>query len=415
MSVGDLAIGALTWLPAIGAAVSGLALAMTLVNLGCYRAPPAAGEAPDADGGADAGTDAGTDADAAPQLALCIPARNEERNIEAVVASALASRGVRVEVLVYDDQSTDATPRILERLCAADARVRRVPTRPLPEGWNGKQWGCQRMGEAARAPWLLFTDADVRFEPDCAARALAAAAQRRAALVSTVPQQETGTLLERLVVPLIHWMLFSWLPMPRMRATNDPATSAGCGQFLLVRRDAWAQVGGHAAFRDSMHDGIKLPRALRRAGHHTDLFDGTGLVRCRMYHGAAQTWRGFTKNAYEGLGSPAVLGVFTALEGLGILLPWIWLPIAVGVGGVPLVPKLLAAGAIAAQIVQRAVLAVRFHQPIEGVLLHPVSIGLLLAIQWRSWWLDRTGRRQWRGRTAGAPAEAAGVTPQESR
>ena len=383
----------LQWLPAFSAFVSAVALVMTVVNLGVYRRT-----ARRAAGGASMGTP-----DAGPVLTICIPARNEERNVEAVVRGALANADVPLEVLVYDDQSSDRTPAILAALRGEDARVRAVGTEPLPAGWNGKQWGCERMGQAARGQWLLFTDADVRFTPDCFARALAEAARLDAALLSTVPREETGTLLERLVVPMIHWMLFSWLPMPRMRTTNDPATSAGCGQFLLVRRDAWLAAGGHAAFRDSMHDGIKLPRNVRRAGFHTDLYDGSDTVSCRMYRSAGETWRGFTKNAYEGLGSPVVLVVFTVLEAFGILLPWIWLPVmlAQGTASMPLGPTVLASFAIGAQLVQRTLLARRFAQPWECVALHPVTVSLLLAIQWRSWWLHLTKRRAWRGRTAG--------------
>ena len=385
---------ALVWLPAFSAFVSFVALVMTRVNLGVYgrAAPRTAGRASVGASGA------------GPVLTICIPARNEERNVEAVVRGALANADVPLEVLVYDDQSTDRTPTILAALRGEDARVRAVTTEPLPAGWNGKQWGCERMGQAARGQWLLFTDADVRFTPDCFARALAEAARLDAALLSTIPREETGTFLERLVVPMIHWMLFSWLPMPRMRATNDPATSAGCGQFLLVRRDAWLAAGGHAAFRDSMHDGIKLPRNVRRAGFHTDLYDGSDTVSCRMYRSAGETWRGFTKNAYEGLGSPVVLVVFTVLEAFGILLPWIWLPamlLVQGTEAMPTVPTGLASLAIGVQIAQRRLLAKRFSQPWECWVLHPVTIVLLLAIQWRSWWLHLTKRRAWRGRTAG--------------
>ena len=385
---------ALVWLPAFSAFVSFVALVMTRVNLGVYgRAAPRT-----------AGSFSVGAPGAGPVLTVCIPARNEERNVEAVVRGTLANADVPLEVLVYDDQSTDRTPAILAALRGEDARVRAVGTEPLPAGWNGKQWGCERMGQAARGQWLLFTDADVRFTPDCFARALAEAARLDAALLSTVPREETGTLLERLVVPMIHWMLFSWLPMPRMRTTNDPATSAGCGQFLLVRRDAWLAAGGHAAFRDSMHDGIKLPRNVRRAGFHTDLYDGSDTVSCRMYRSAGETWRGFTKNAYEGLGSPVVLVVFTVLEAFGILLPWIWLPVMLLVQGtesMPTVPTGLASLAIGVQIAQRRMLAKRFSQPWECWVLHPVTIVLLLAIQWRSWWLHLTKRRAWRGRTAG--------------
>jgi hypothetical protein len=310
--------GILTWLPAFSALVSSIALVMTIINIRIYVRARAAGSG--ALAGAASNVRAATASDS-PLVSVCIPARNEERNIAAVVRGALANQGVSLEVLVHDDQSTDQTPVILAALCAEDARVRSVPVQPLPAGWNGKQWGCERMGQEARGEWLLFTDADVRITPDCLERAVAEAKRLNAALLSTVPQQETGTFLERMVVPLIHWMLFSWLPMPRMRTTNDPATSAGCGQFLLVQRTAWHAAGGHAAFRDSMHDGIKLPRNIRRAGFHTDLYDGSDSVSCRMYRSAAETWRGFTKNAYEGLGSPLVLVVFTMLEVLGILAP----------------------------------------------------------------------------------------------
>ena len=79
------------------------------------------------------------------------------------------------------------------------------------------------------------------------------------------------------------------------------SASAAVGQFILCRRDAWLDSGGHAGFRDSMHDGVKMPRAFRESGHATDLFDGTDLVSCRMYRGFRETWAGFAKNAYEGL------------------------------------------------------------------------------------------------------------------
>jgi hypothetical protein len=98
-----------------------------------------------------------------------------------------------------------------------------------------------------------------------------------------------------------------------------------------------------------------------------------------------------------------VLVVFTVLEAFGILLPWIWLPVmlAQGTASMPLGPTVLASFAIAAQLVQRTLLARRFSQPWECVALHPVTVALLLAIQWRSWWLHLTKRRAWRGRTAG--------------
>lgn len=366
---------------AIGAVVALQALVLGLVNMRRYRRASAG---------------AATDT----LVSVCIPARNEEPNVEACVRAALASEGVAVEVLCYDDQSTDRTPDILARLAAEDPRLRVPPTRPLPEGWNGKQHACERMGEAAGGEWLLFTDADVRLAPDALRRTLAFARQSQADLVSTVPFQRIGSLGEGLLVPLIHFVLLSYLPFGRMRSTPDPAASAGCGQYLFARREAYRTSGGHAAFRASMHDGVKMPRAFRSAGFRTDLFDGTDLVSCRMYRGFAQTWRGFAKNAYEGLGSLALLGFITVWHLVGHLIPWV-VVLQGDQRDETVTARLLAAAAIACALAYRSLLCLRFRQSWLNVLLHPMSILALTAVQWWSLWLHRTGRRGWKGRMAG--------------
>lgn len=372
-----------------GVVIAAGALVMTLINLG-YYCNPRKGRGP-----------AGA-ADDTALVSVCVPARNEEANIEACVRGVLANDWPYLEVLVYDDQSTDATPRIIERLVASDPRVRCVETRPLPDGWIGKQWACQRMGEAARGRWLLFTDADVRFEESCVRATIAAASSLDAAMISTFPRQITLTLAERLIVPMIHFILFSYLPMGQMRGGNSPSASAGCGQFLCIRRDAYEAVGGHAAWKDSMHDGIRMARAVRRAGMHSDLYDGTAHVACRMYAGLGSTWRGFAKNAYEGLGSVGLLVFLTVIHAIGHVLPWV---VVIGATahepwqGVPLV---LAGCAIALTLAQRLTLARHFRQSIVGALLHPLGIVLMTAIQWHSFVLAITGKRQWRGRGGAA-------------
>jgi len=358
--------------------------------------------------------DAGSAADGErPTVTVCVPARNEENNIEACVRSALASTGVDVEVLVHDDASTDATPAILAALCEEDARVRVVEREPLPPGWNGKQWGCQRMGLVAAGDWLLFTDADVRLAPSALRSAWLAARSGGSALVSTVPRQETGSWMEDAVIPLIHFVLLCYLPFGQMRSTLRPAASAGCGQFLFVDRRAWRAAGGHGTFRESMHDGIKLPRAVRRAGLRTDLFDGTPVVSCRMYHGAAAVWRGFAKNAFEGLGSFGLLLFVTVVHALGHVLPAAW--IAWGLVQTLIdrrawgTPEWLALAAVVASIMLRLAFMLRFRQSMRSVLLHPIGIAVLTIIQWHSAWLHITGRRSWKGRSSGgATLPAAG-------
>jgi len=232
----------------VAASVSAILLTMTLINLWVLGRP-------------------GVAVTGDPRLvSICIPARNEAPNIEACVKGLLASNHPNVEVLVYDDQSTDATSTILRSLCDIDPRVRTTPTLPLPEGWNGKQHACWRLAAAAKGDWLLFTDADVRFEPDAVGTALSEADRLQADLISGFPRQITRTFAESLIVPMIFFVLFSYLPFPRMRLSNDPAASAGCGQFLFVSRRGYDACGGHAGFKDSMHDGIRMPSCRAAVG-----------------------------------------------------------------------------------------------------------------------------------------------------
>jgi hypothetical protein len=328
---------------------------------------------------------------------VLIPARNEERSIAAAVESALASKGVELEVLVLDDHSNDATADRVKEIARRDPRVRLLAGAPLPPGWCGKQFACFQLAQAASHPRLAFLDADVRLAPDALARAAVFLESSDAALVSGVPRQETGTAIERLVIPLIHFILLGFLPLARMRRSVHPGYAAGCGQLFLTRRDAYDQIGGHAAIRASLHDGLTLPRAYRRAGLRTDLFDATDVASCRMYRGAGELWRGLAKNATEGLARPALIGPFTVLLLGGQVLPlamltWALLaldPWAIG----------LAAAATALMYYPRLASVGRFRQSLIGALLHPLGVLILLVVQWYALGRLLLGRPAgWKGR-----------------
>lgn len=376
----------LVWYLALCVLVSLFTFALTLRNLRAFGPPPAA------DGSDEA------------LVSVCIPCRNEAHNVEAVVESVLASHHGALEVLVYDDDSTDGTGEILARLVERYDRLNVVESQTLPPGWVGKQHACHRLSQVARGEWMLFIDADVRLEPDAIGRALAFARTSQASLVSTFPRQITGTLGEALVVPMMFFLLIGYLPFSRMRRTRSPSASAACGQFLMIERVAYEAFGGHAAIKDSMHDGVKLPRLCRKAGYGTDLFDGTQLCHVRMYAGFAQTWHGFAKNAFEGLGSLGLLIFLTTLHVMVHVVPWVALPLILITGGSALAAT-LAAGAIVLQVAQRLVLTRRFDHAPGLAMLHPISVWMLTLIQWHSYVLHRVSGRTWKGRTLSQPVE----------
>jgi glycosyltransferase involved in cell wall biosynthesis len=352
-----------------------------------------------------------------PRVSVLIPARNEERSIGACVESALASRGVELEVIVLDDHSDDRTADIVREMARKDPRVRLEPAPPLPDGWCGKQHACYTLSKLARFPVLTFLDADVRLAPDALARMAAFLDASGAELVSGFPGQETGTFPEKLVIPLINWLLLCYLPIGAMRRFRLPGFGVGCGQWFMTRREAYEAAGGHAAVKASLHDGITLPRAYRRAGFRTDICDATGLAVCRMYRSGRELWFGLAKNAREGLGAPGLIWVWTVLLFAGHVLPFLLLGVTVGMMARPDWFEADPLGQAAARATGQVLfwlalhasllsLAVRFEaawafrQSWLGAALHPLGALVLLAIQWyaacRSWIGKPVG---WKGRS----------------
>ncbi len=199
----------------------------------------------------------------------------------------------------------------------------------LPAGWCGKQHACWVLAHKASFDVLLFLDADVRLASDGLARMVAFLHQSGADLVSGIPFQETPTLIEKLVIPIIHFVLLGFLPLRRMRASRNPAYGAGCGQLFLAKRSSYEKAGGHSAIRTTLHDGVKLSRSFRAAGLVTDLCDATPVARCRMYKSADELWHGLAKNAIEGLGAPSMIVPSTLLLLGGQVSPLVLLALSI--------------------------------------------------------------------------------------
>ena len=326
-------------------------------------------------------------------VSILIPARNEERVIGAALTSLLESRGVAIEIVVLDDGSTDRTADIVREFAARDARVRLEFSPPLPRGWNGKQHACHLLAGLARYPVLCFLDADVRLAPQAVATMSAFLARSGSELVSGFPRQETETVLEWLLLPLIHFVLLSYLPLAVMRTSAAPGLAAGCGQFLMMRREAYRKTGGHAQIRATMHDGLLLPNLFRQHGFRTDIADLTHLATCRMYYSASQVWRGLAKNATEGMAAPARILPFTFLLFCGQILPVLLATeLAFAPDAYSQFAQVLILVALAASFLPRLYSVWKYRQPLFSALLHPLGVGLLLALQWYALLRKLTGQ-----------------------
>lgn len=339
-----------------------------------------------------------------PGVSILIPARNEESTLGGALDSVLRQQGIDFEVVVLDDHSTDRTAELVRVRQKRHANVRLETAPELPAGWCGKQHACHVLSGLARYRYWVYLDADVRLEVGALERMVRFLVERGVALASGVPRQETETFLERLLIPLIHTVLLGYLPMPFMRWFKSAAFAAGCGQLFVVDGEAYRKCGGHERLRNSLHDGIKLPRVFRLAGYRTDLFDATSVAVCRMYRSAGEVWRGLGKNAVEGLAHPARIVPMSLLLFGGQVLPflvlmwWPWLGDADRAG---------ALAAVVGVLLPRVVGCGRFEQTCSGALLHPVGVVLLLVIQWQALvrhWFGKPS--EWKGRVYSSACES---------
>ena len=333
-------------------------------------------------------------------VSVLVPARNEERVLDGFIRNILASRGVQLELVVLDDASTDSTAQCVSQWSDRDPRVRLVHGKKLPQGWCGKQHACYQLAESARFDTLLFLDADVTVQPDAIARSVAFLNRSKVDLGSGFPHQETPTVAGWLLLPLIHFVLLGYLPLSRSRLSNDPSLAAGCGQLFITTRSAYDKAGGHAVIKSSLHDGIMLPRAFRKAGLRTDIFDASDIASCRMYETNRDVLQGITKNATEGIGAPKTIVPFTILLGGGVVAPALLLTcIFSGISQSWITTAEILFG-LALSYFPRLITLNRFKQSAGSVFFHPLAVGIFLAVQWFALGRRLLGiKTSWKGRS----------------
>ena len=220
-------------------------------------------------------------------LTVVIPAFNEAHNIEACVASVLASEPPCRDwlVLVVDDDSTDATVENAIRAgskAVSHFRLIQAGPRPVNERWVGKNWACSKAVDQVSSDWILFIDADVRLKPDALQRALAQAFDEDADLLSLAPRLSCGCLAEWMVQPIMASLLALGFPIIE---ANDPASPVAfaAGPFMLFKASTYAQIGGHRALAGEVVEDLALARAINAGGHRLRYLLGLDAVDLRMY------------------------------------------------------------------------------------------------------------------------------------
>ncbi len=249
-------------------------------------------------------------------VSVIVPARNEEASLKDCLESLVSQNDVALEIIVVDDHSTDRTREIASSF--SDQHVRLIEAPPLPAGWTGKNNAATTGARPAHGEWLLFTDADTIHLPGSLARSIEEARRHHAALLSYSPEQIVKSFWEKAVMPVIFAELAATFRPAQVSDPNSPAAAAN-GQYILITREAYEAVGGHAAISGSLLEDVALARAVKRSGRKIFFRFGGNAVRTRMYRSFAQLREGWTKNLALLFPSPVRLAALRAIEFLLIV------------------------------------------------------------------------------------------------
>ena len=240
------------------------------------------------------------------QISILIPARNEEANLGELLSDIYAQDYCNYEVIILDDFSADNTGLIAMEFAKAHPSFRLIKGSELPEGWLGKSWACHQLAQEAKGKYFLFLDADVRIKGFLLSSALEKMKRSQLALLSLFPRQEMMSTGEWLVVPIMHYLLLSLLPLKLIELFKHPSLAAANGQFMLFKAEEYRLYQWHGKVKNEVTEDIEIMKEVKRSGYRGATLLENNFIRCRMYHSLKEGVHGFSKNLLPGFGGSIV-------------------------------------------------------------------------------------------------------------
>lgn len=338
-----------------------------------------------------------------PRVSILVPARNEEVTIEACLRSLLAQDYPDFEVLVLDDQSSDATPLILLHLAAEYPNLIVLNGAPATHKITGKNWACAQLADRATGDYLLFTDADTVHLPNMLAGVVSAILGEKADMLTGFPSQVVKSWGERLLVPFFTWASLNFIPLGLGYLVRSSVLSIAVGQLMLFKREAYQAIGGHAALGTNFLDDIVLTRRIKAAGLRWRVLSIADLVSCRMYRSSQRAYEGLTKSLFGAFGYRLLPYLFVVLW----LLIMTWVPIVVSALRVadmaPLADPQMLLVCLGLGLLTWLIPYLEIHVPIYLALLYPVTILANAWVMLRSMVFTLAGKLRWKDRALDKP------------
>lgn len=343
-------------------------------------------------------------------ISVCIPARNEEDTIGALLSSLADQTWANYTVHVLDDQSTDRTFEI------ADSYQKKYPDKfyvhsgvDKPDDWLGKPWACQQLSKKSDGELLLFLDADTEVRPEILEHTVYSMDKYDLDMLTVWPRQKLVTFWEKTIIPVFFYTLLSLLPsiyvyriprwMPkRLRQKMAPKFAAACGQCLAFRRDTYEKIGGHESVKDQVVEDVELAKVIKEHGYTLRMFNGIGSISCRMYNNEKEIFEGLRKNFL--LGFKNNIPAFVAagiLHLIVFVLPFITFIISFLLFD-PVI-FFLSVASISIILIERLILAIWYKINPFYAFTHPLAVlwfQVLAIVKIRDYYSGRT--TVWKGR-----------------
>ncbi len=317
--------------------------------------------------------------EAAPLISVLIPARDEEIDIKPCLESLQKQDYPNFEILVLDDHSSDGTAKVVEQIAATDDRIQLLHGKTLPEGWAGKPYACYQLAKKARGSWLLFTDADTIHAPQMLRSTLAIALKYDSSLLSGFPRQLTTSLPQKIAIPVMYFVIMSWVPLWWLQRSSQPRPSLAIGQFLLFPTEEYWRFGGHKAVKTRILEDVWLGIEVNRSGGRHIAVDLSPIVSCQTYQGVGAMWDGVSRWIYSvaSLSKLALLGLLVAGY-IFFLAPFYWLWRELFVAADPSDWRLILIFQVAVIVFMRWLVDKHFHESIVSTVLHPIGFSFLI-------------------------------------
>ncbi len=232
-----------------------------------------------------------------PSLAIIIPVRNEEEDLEQALQSVCNINYDNYRIIVVNDRSTDRTAEILEKFPKKYPKVTVTTITGLPHGWLGKNNALYQGYKSSTEEWLLFTDADIVYHPDAMNKAMGYALKNNLDNLAVMPRAVSRSAILNSVLATFGVMLMAYL-RPWNAIKPNSGAHIGIGAFCLVKREAYEKAGTHARVKLRPDDDVKLGYYIKKAGLRQDVLSGIGSLSLEWYKSLDQFINGLMKNTF---------------------------------------------------------------------------------------------------------------------